>query len=76
MSDVVAESPLLLSIPDVAELIGSSTAHVWRMISAGKFGPAVLHLGRLARVRRDELEGWIQAGCPARVRWTWKGGTR
>lgn len=73
MKGTATEVRLLLSIPDVAELIGSSPAHVWRMISAGKFGPGVLHLGRLARVRRDEFEAWLGAGCPARVRWTWKG---
>ena len=72
MNNTSIESRLLLSVPEVAELIGSSVAHVWRLIASGRFGPAILKLGRLSRVRRDEFSAWIEAGCPPRSRWTWK----
>ena len=63
----------LLSVPDVAAAIGCNPATVWRFISSGRFGPAVIHIGRLARVRPAEFDAWIEAGCPARGRWEWKG---
>jgi predicted DNA-binding transcriptional regulator AlpA len=64
---------LLLKVPEVAAAMGCCPEHVWRMLSAGKFGPAVIHIGRLARVRKAEFEAWIQAECPPRSRWTWNG---
>lgn len=66
----------LLTIPQVAEQIGCNPATVWRLISSGRFGPAVLHIGRLARVRAGEFTAWIDAGCPARSRWEWEPGER
>ena len=75
MSSPVAESKerILLSVPEVAMLVGASRAHVWRMISSGRFGPTLLHLGRLRKVRRVEVIAWINAGCPPRSKWEWKG---
>ena len=79
MKQAVTDASLLVSIPEIADLIGASVAHVWRLISSGRFGPAIVKLGRLSRVRRDEFNDWIAAGCPARARWEWeppKGGCR
>ena len=73
------EEQMLLSVPEVAALVGASKAHVWRLNSSGRFGPALLHLGRLRKVRRVEVIAWINAGCPPRARWEWepmKGGCR
>ena len=63
----------LLSVPECARMMSCSTSHLWRMVNAGRFGPALLHIGRLARVRAAEFDAWIGAGAPPRTRWTWRG---
>jgi predicted DNA-binding transcriptional regulator AlpA len=37
---------------------------VQRLSDAGRL-PAPVHVGCLTRWRRDELERWVRAGCPA-----------
>ena len=74
MSDVAstsAEPRVLLTIPQCAAAMGCNPATVWRHILSGRFGPAVVHIGRLARVRGGEFDDWILAGCPPRARWSW-----
>lgn len=64
MSDQV-----LLTVAETARRMMVSVRHVWGMISAGKFGPEVIRLGRAARIRSDELSEWLAAGAPPRDRW-------
>jgi len=56
--------PELLDVRAVADLLGCSPRHVYRLADAGRM-PRPLRLGALVRWRRDELMGWIAAGCPA-----------
>ncbi|HRU06724.1 MAG TPA: helix-turn-helix domain-containing protein [Candidatus Brocadiia bacterium] len=62
--------PVLLDVKQLAEMLGCSTSHVWRMDKAGAL-PAPLKLMRSVRWRRDEVEAWVDAGAPPRTRWTW-----
>jgi len=62
-SVVAADSPTLLDVRRVANLLGCSTRHVWTLRDAGKM-PAPVKLGALIRWRRADLDQWIDAGLP------------
>lgn len=55
--------PLLLTVGEVALLIGVSTRSVWRMTRTGQF-PAPVRVRRNTRWRRSDVERWVAAGCP------------
>ena len=63
---------LLLDIPTAARFLGMSRRGFWRNLSDGTIPLTVLHIGRLARIRRRELEDWLNAGAPPARRWHWK----
>jgi excisionase family DNA binding protein len=68
MSDVtkqlpVMEAPLLLRIEQVRELTQLSRSKLYEEIAAGSL-PAV-HFGRSVRVRRQDLEQWIERQAAA-----------
>lgn len=56
-------SSLLLTVKEVAEMIGVSSRTVWRMRSSGELVPPI-HVRGSIRWRRDEIERWIANGCP------------
>ncbi len=60
---------LLLGADKAATLIGVSRAHFYSMHSNGRLGPMPVRLGRRTLWRREELSRWVNAGCPARVKW-------
>jgi len=59
---------LLWTADQLASALAISVRQVWRMDSAGKI-PQAVKLGRLKRWRRDEILGWVEAGCPDRREW-------
>ena len=66
-SAVVSESPTLLTVRQVAAMLGCSARHVYRLADRGAM-PRPTKLGDvLVRWRRIEIESWLAAGCP-RVR--------
>ncbi len=67
--------PLLLSARQVADLLGIGLSTFWRLHSSGRT-PAAVRLGRCTRWRRDEIQRWIFADCPARDRWEVSRGAR
>ncbi|HOW69216.1 MAG TPA: helix-turn-helix domain-containing protein [Phycisphaerae bacterium] len=52
----------LLDVKAVAELLGCSPRHVYRMADAGLM-PRPVKLGSLVRWSRQGLEAWIAGGC-------------
>ena len=64
-------SAKLLDVQAVADMLGCSTRHAYRLSDAGKM-PAPLRLGSLVRWSKASIEEWIADGCPS-VR---KGGRR
>lgn len=66
----LAEPPALLTVRQVAETLGCSPRHVYRLADAGRM-PRPVRLGSLIRWRRQTgdpttgIEDWIDAGCPA-----------
>jgi len=61
-------------VDGIAELLGCSSRHVRRMADSGAM-PRPLHLGRLVRWRKADVDSWLAAGCPS-CRPTPKGGAR
>ena len=61
--------PLLLSADEGARLVGVGRSLWWSMHSSVRLGPLPIKLGRRTLWRRDELTQWVEAGCPARVKW-------
>jgi excisionase family DNA binding protein len=53
---------LLLTVTEVARLLGISTRSVWRLARAGRC-PEPVRLGRATRWRRREVEAWVSEGC-------------
>ena len=59
-----AAAPALIDVRAVAELLGCSDRHVFRLAKIGRI-PRSTKLGALVRWRRTEIERWIADGCPA-----------
>jgi len=63
-----AAAPQLLDVQAVAEMLGCSTRHVYRLSDAGRM-PAPLKLGALVRWRLSTgdpttgIQDWVAAGC-------------
>ncbi len=66
MSAVLSTEPSakLLDVQAVAEMLGCSQRHVYRLSNAGQM-PAPVKLGALVRWSRTAIESWIAQGCPA-----------
>lgn len=66
-SAAVSESPALLTVRQVAAMLGCSARHVYRLSDRGAM-PRPTKLGDvLVRWSRTDIESWVAAGCP-RVR--------
>lgn len=63
------ESPILGTLSSAARRIGVSRRQIERMIASGKFGPDVFKVGRLTKVRANEVDRWALSGCPSRAEW-------
>lgn len=59
---------LALSAEEVAEALGISRAHVFKLVSSGRL-PKPVKLGRAVRWPRKDLEEWLASGAPSRDRW-------
>ena len=55
---------LVWDVQAVAEMLGCSTRHVYRLSDAGRM-PAPVHLGRLVRWSTSAIQEWIDQGCPS-----------
>jgi excisionase family DNA binding protein len=64
LPDDPAALPALLDVRAVAQLLGCSPRHVYRLADAGKTPPPV-RLGALVRWPRAAIKDWIAAGCPS-----------
>ena len=55
-------APQLLDVRAVAEMLGCSTRHVYRMSDAAKM-PSPLRLNSLVRWSQKSIVEWIDSGC-------------
>jgi predicted DNA-binding transcriptional regulator AlpA len=60
--------PLLLDVAAVAQLLGVSPRHVWRMCDAGQFPKPVAIGTKLKRWPRAVVLAWIEAQTSATAR--------
>ncbi len=58
----------LLTIPQVAGLLQCGESVVRERDKKGLL-PVPIRIGGTIQWRRKEIEGWIEAGCPARQKW-------
>jgi excisionase family DNA binding protein len=61
-------SRIALSAEEVADALGISRAHVFKLHSSGRL-PRPVKFGRAVRWPRKDLEDWLAAGAPPRDRW-------
>jgi len=57
-----AAAPAMLDVQTVAEMLGCSPRHVYRLSDAGRM-PAPVKLGALCRWSRIAIDEWIADGC-------------
>jgi len=57
-------SAKLLDVQAVAEMLGCSVRHVYRLADRGAM-PSPLRLGSLVRWSKASVETWIADGCPS-----------
>ena len=57
--------PAMLTVDQVARVLGCSPRTVRRLTDAGRM-PRPVHLGSLIRWPRETIESWISQGCPRR----------
>jgi excisionase family DNA binding protein len=58
-----AVTAVVITIDDVAKLLGCSTRHVRRMADSGRI-PRPVKFGALLRWIKADIDQWILAGCP------------
>ena len=58
---------VLLTVKEVAETLGLSERTVYRLADVGKM-PRPVKIGAAVRWRRNELDTWIEDGCPTSPR--------
>ena len=64
MPTTLSLAPALLDVQAVAEMLGCSARHVYRLSDAGRMPPPV-KLGALVRWSAGAIREWIDAGCPS-----------
>lgn len=62
------EPALLLDVATVAQLLGVSVRHIWRMADAGEFPRPVAVGAKLKRWPRAVVLEWIESQTPATPR--------
>lgn len=67
-SRMAEHEPILVDANDAAAMLGVSRAHFYRMRAAGQV-PLPVRLGKAVRWRVEELQEWVDAGCPGRSKW-------
>lgn len=63
-TDVSHTESVLLTAEQVAAMLACSVRHVRRLADRSAM-PKAVKLGSLVRWRREDIEQWIAAGCPA-----------
>ncbi len=63
VSTPAESSAKLLDVQAVAEMLGVSQRHIYRMADGGKM-PQPLKVGSLNRWPQFSIEEWISSGCP------------
>ncbi len=52
--------PLLLNVQQLAQLLGVSTRHIWRMRDSGQLPPAIKLGAKIVKWSREDVVAWIR----------------
>lgn len=63
MTSTTKSNASLLTVKDIATMLGCSTKHVENTRDRGDM-PASFKIGSLVRWRAGDIDRWIAAGCP------------
>ncbi len=55
----------LFTVKDLAARLRISQRQVWKLLSSGRL-PQPVRLGRSVRWRCDDINKWVELGCPER----------
>lgn len=66
-------SPKLTGVNNACLMLGITRSTYFNMRAAGRIGPQEIRFGAKILLRVAELDDWIEAGCPPRRQWIWKG---
>jgi len=72
---MTTETSLLLSATDAAAAVGVSRSGFWKLHASARV-PSPVRIGRRVLWRRNDLEEWVEQGCPSRDRFEAMRGTR
>lgn len=64
LNAVPVRQPLLITVDELATLLGISVRSVWRLHSAHRI-PEPVRLAGNVRWRLSEVRGWVDSGCPS-----------
>ncbi len=56
-------SAMLIDVRRLAELLGISVRHAWRMHDKGSL-PACVRIGACVRWKLKSIQDWLDKGCP------------
>ena len=65
MSKETNVEPVLISVKELALMLGVCTRQIWRMLGRGLI-PAGIRLGGSQKFNKSVIEDWITKGCPDR----------
>ncbi len=68
VKDNASQAETLIGVAALAEKLNVHQMTIRKWQSSGKI-PAPVRIGRAVKWRLMEIEAWIAAGCPARVKW-------
>lgn len=63
---------LLVDSRQVAKMLGVSPRKLWQMHNSAEM-PEPVRIGRAVRWCFEELRAWVNAGCPPKDKWAWRG---
>ncbi|WP_432212216.1 helix-turn-helix transcriptional regulator [Anaerobaca lacustris] len=56
----------LINVNELADILGISMRHLWRMKAAGEL-PEPVHLRNSVRWLLADIERWLEMGCPSKT---------
>lgn len=65
----------LIGVRNLCEMLDVARTTIYRLKDSGRL-PQPLKLGGSVKWRKDEIDAWVDAGCPPVTKWNWEGGQR
>ena len=62
-NEMKQRTPTLINVHELAGILGVSQRTIWRLVASGKVIQP-LRIGTSVRWRLDQVNHWIESGCP------------